>query len=56
MSRRNNRTSSGSAGLIGLLGVAIGAGLGFLASKIFESESQPSREQRGEPVPVMPVK
>jgi len=34
MSKRNNR-SSGSAGLVGLLGVAIGAGLGFLASKLF---------------------
>ncbi len=36
MSRKNNR-SSGTAGLIGILGVAIGAGIGFLASKLLES-------------------
>jgi hypothetical protein len=33
MSKKNNK----SIGLVGLLGVAIGAGLGYLASKVFES-------------------
>ncbi len=39
MSRKNNR-SAGTAGLIGVLGVAIGAGLGFLASKLLEPEPE----------------
>jgi hypothetical protein len=34
MSKRNNK-SSGTAGLVGLLGVALGAGLGYLATKLF---------------------
>ncbi len=55
MSRKNNRTA-GTAGLVGLLGIAIGAGLGYLASKVFESEPEPRQEQQPQRVPVMPVK
>ena len=37
MSRRENKASLGSA-LMGVLGVVIGAGLGYLANKILEPE------------------
>ncbi len=35
MSRRNEKNAA-TSGLVGLLGVAIGAGLGYLASKLLE--------------------
>ena len=42
MSRKSNKSNVGT-GFAGILAVAVGAGLGFLASKIFQSESEPRR-------------
>lgn len=36
----SRRKSGPSAGLVGLLGIAIGAGLGFLASKILTDDEK----------------